>query len=254
MTALQQVSVTTGLRAVDPEAVLPPEAQQKLAILRAESLDADSRVTNRSKTGAPMGDAPAVAGALRMLLAGCDDFIERAGRSGTRLKMLGAVHVPADATLESVRDEIAALSRVIASLIAQPPTKAEVEARIRTGAAALETEGRPAVVQLRRETFNVDAAQGVRSAFTSGKTDPLAYMAWLFGADALADRLIADLPDDADGALPRAERELKVGELSNHIRALERQEEELVLREAANGRVVVRRAEMGANALLGVSG
>src|SRR3546814_10500465 len=75
-------------------------------------------------------------------------------------------------------------------------------------------------------------------------------MAWLFGADALADRLIADLPDDADGALPRAERELKVGELSNRIRALERQEEELVLREAANGRVVVRRAEMGANALL----
>src|SRR3546814_15711921 len=104
MTALQQVSVTTGLRAVDPEAVLPPEAQQKLAILRAESLDADSRVTNRSKKGAPMGDAPAVAGALRMLLAGCDDFIERAGRSGPRINELGGVPVPPDASLERSRD------------------------------------------------------------------------------------------------------------------------------------------------------
>lgn len=254
MNALPQISVATGLAVVDPSDILPPEAQEKLAILQAEALDANDRVSNRAKTGAPMGDAPAVAGALKFLLVGIDDFLSRAARQGAKLKMLPPVHLPADASLEGVRDEISALSRVVASLIAQPPTKSEVEQRIRAGAAALEGEGRPAPLQLRRETFNfADAAQGVRSAF-GGKADPLAYMAWLFGADALADRLIADIPDDIEGALPKFEREAKVGQLRGQILHLERQEEAIVLREAEEGRIVVRRAEAGPNALLGVTG
>lgn len=188
--------------------------------------------------------ASSVASAVRELLA---------ATSPDAIRTVRAPAIPKEWTVEVARAELAKIDEQITSVSAAPDTAASLRHRIFANVDAIAEKG---AVEIRASVRDGDPARLGDRLMIAARGSSLvgdggaAFFVWLL-ADEIKARL-ADLIPDVPGALTDAQRDKRLAELSGRQLELERIEEALIMQAETQGRVIDRRPDANALAVLGI--
>jgi hypothetical protein len=157
-----------------------------------------------------------------------------------------------DQALERVRKDISIANAQLDATMAAPLPKRDLHERLAGYVRDLAEQGRP---KINAERGNLSVSFGNPRAYTQPSShDFMTAVAWLM-PDLLLERLKAELDRVPEPALvlSPAQKAARSVELSDRIDNLERQEEALIERAAAEGRYLARRHNASPAAVLGVT-
>jgi hypothetical protein len=253
---------------------LPQEASNKLTEL---TMSRDSALDAARSAGARLGQLPADAdarmrdrlaseqakhqqrfGVLSQLLSRTNQFLmELRLPVGSELGMAPAVPQSGPRpgltlieTIEATREEIAKLQRQVAVVRSAPLKRASQTEAINNYLARLARQARPKV--------GFDVRGNARVAWIEDLAtmdSVLGLLAVVLGSEQIAAAFTRQFEQEPEpvGALSPAERDNRLADLAASLLLLERQEEQLIERAAADGTEVLRRSDASPLAVLGIT-